>query len=370
MNNQRNHNCIGQRYNHWTVIDVVYNDNRKEYEWVCQCDCGNIVQQRVYNIRNGKSKHCRQCIGGIKKSSKKSQKIKKEKNAIDTHIGKIYGELTVLDEYYDKKRKARMFKCKCSCGGERIVRKYEVLNGSITHCGGKVHRMYKHNNDKIYIGKRYGSLTVQAFDYDKEKKVVLWVCKCDCGNIRTVVPNLVKNGSVKSCKECVQKTIIQNNKELNKTHGLSDTRIYHIWLGMRDRCKNPKNDSYKYYGGRGIKVCKEWNESFESFYKWVIENGYRDDLTIDRINNDGYYEPSNCRWATYKEQNNNKRKPKPRIYLTIDGIEKSLKEWSKESEFTTQAIVYRLNVKNMPPKEAVFGKRKAYTNYIKWGEDL
>lgn len=369
MNNQRNHDCVGQRYNHWTVIGVVYNENRKEYEWICECDCGNIVQQRVYNIRNGKSKHCRQCIDGVKKVPKNSQKNKKEQNTIDTYIGKTYGDLTVMKEYYDRKRKARMFKCKCSCGGERTVRRYEVLNGSITHCGNKIHRV-KRNDNKNYIGKRYGSLTIKDFKYDENKQMISWICECDCGKIRTVDPFRVKSGEISSCEECTKKKSAEKNRLLNTTHGLSHTRIYHIWLGMRDRCKNPKNDSYKYYGGRGIKVCKEWDESFESFYKWAIENGYRDNLTIDRINNDGCYEPSNCRWATYKEQNNNKRKPKPRIYLTIDGVEKSLKEWSEKSEFTIQAIVYRLNVKKMSPKEAVFGERKAYKHYVKWGSDL
>lgn len=368
MNNQRNHNCIGERYNHWTVIDVVYNENRKEYEWLCRCDCGNVVQQRVYNIRNGKSKHCRQCTDGIKKLPKNSQKIKKEHDAIDTHIGKIYGELTVLDDYYDRKRKARIFKCKCSCGKEKIVRRYEVLNGTIKHCGDMIHRVNKKNNNQKYIGKRYGSLTIEGFDYNEEKRLVLWICRCDCGNLRVVSPFRVKKGDVYACDECTEQRAKELNRIASTTHGLSGTRIYNIWIGMRDRCNNPKNDSYKYYGGRGIKVCEEWYKSFESFYKWAMSNGYKEHLTIDRINNDKGYEPDNCRWATYKEQNNNKRNN--RKNLMIDGVEKSLKEWSNESQFTIQAIVYRLNVKKMSPKEAIFGERKAYKHYVEWGNDL
>ena len=99
-------------------------------------------------------------------------------------------------------------------------------------------------------------------------------------------------------------------------HGMRNTRLYNIWRAMRQRCNNPQNNRYSVYGGRGISVCEEW-EVFENFYKWSMENGYKEDLTIDRKNTDGNYEPSNCRWATIKEQNRNKRYQRKLVFFLL-----------------------------------------------------
>lgn len=122
-------------------------------------------------------------------------------------------------------------------------------------------------------------------------------------------------------------------------HGLRHTRQYRIWLMMKNRCFNKRCDRYNDYGGRGITVCDEWRNDFKAFYDWAMSNGYSDELTIDRINNDGNYEPTNCRWITVKQQNRNSRHNK---LLTLNGVTHCLSEWCELTGLSKGCIQNRL----------------------------
>ena len=175
-----------------------------------------------------------------------------------------------------------------------------------TLCVGKDKMNTFRNQLEDITGRRYGMLEAIEFSHIGDDKHSVWVFKCDCGNIVEKRKCHVVSGQIRSCG-CLLNKARKIAGRKNKTHGMKNTRIYRIWNGMKDRCNNPKSCNARYYYDRGVTVCEEWGR-FEPFYKWAMENGYRDDLSIDRINPYGNYEPSNCRWATAKEQANNKRK--------------------------------------------------------------
>lgn len=154
-------------------------------------------------------------------------------------------------------------------------------------------------------------------------KPTLWNCKCDCGKTFVVRAYNLKSGNTKSCG-CLQKEIARASHE---KHNKTGTRLYYIWEHMKQRCTNPNDPAYNYYGGRGIKVCNEWTNDFQPFHDWAISNGYADNLTIDRIDVNGNYEPSNCRWITLKHQQRNKRN---NTKVLFKGYCKTVVEWAEE----------------------------------------
>ena len=166
------------------------------------------------------------------------------------------------------------------------------------------------------LGKKFNRLTVIARAENNKQGKARWLCKCDCGNIKIILGDSLKSGKTISCG-CAHSEISKIMQKQNCVkHNMSFTPLYKIWHSMKQRCYYKQNISYKYYGARGITVCNEWKDDFMSFYNWAINNGYKKGLSIDRINVEGNYEPTNCRWATAKEQANNRRPRKRRQDLT------------------------------------------------------
>lgn len=152
---------------------------------------------------------------------------------------------------------------------------------------------------KDISGNRYGKLVVIEYAWSK-KKQTLWRCKCDCGNEYIGTRDHLVSGNTRSCG-CLSG---------NQYHGMHETRLYRIYSAMCQRCYNPNNTGYKHYGGRGIKICDEWRNHINgriNFFKWAKENGYNENLSIDRIDVNGDYSPDNCRWVDRSVQGLNKR---------------------------------------------------------------
>lgn len=189
-------------------------------------------------------------------------------------------------------------------------------------------------------GQRFGKL-VALKDVGSNGNNILWKCKCDCGNNIIVPSSRLRSGNTKSCG-CLQIASVT-------THGKSKTRLYRIWHGMKTRCNLVQDKRYKDYGGRGIKVFHEWDTNFLSFYNWAIANGYKDNLSIDRIDNNGNYCPENCRWASAKQQMNNTRY---NHLVEYNNEVKTVREWAKTLNIPEQRLYHRLN-DGWPIKDAL-----------------
>lgn len=182
-------------------------------------------------------------------------------------------------------------------------------------------------------GKRFGKLTVIDRAPNSKNCETMWNCLCDCGNALVVRGHNLKQGTTKSCG-CSRK----DKRPYRETHGMSKTRLYRIWSLMRNRCECETSRAYHNYGGRGISVCEEWlNPS--NFFDWSLKNGYADNLSIDRIDNNGNYCPDNCRWVSRTVQSNNTRSNK---FYTIGEKTQTLAEWCREYNISYKSVHDRI----------------------------
>lgn len=156
-------------------------------------------------------------------------------------------------------------------------------------------------------GKKFNRLLAIKFVKCDRNHRAIWIFRCDCGKEKQIRADVVKSGESKSCGCYSMEVAKKHVRDYLTKHGMYKSRVYSCWSCMMQRCKNPNQKHYANYGGRGIKVCREWHDA-STFIKWALAHGYRDDLTLDRINNDGNYTPPNCRWSTRKEQAKNTRR--------------------------------------------------------------
>lgn len=234
--------------------------------------------------------------------------------------GMRFGRLIVVNRIEDHVSsggvKSVQWLCKCDCGNYTTALSRKLMLGRKTSCGCRM----QSDTGKKFVGKKFDMLTVLSKTEKRNPSgFILYECLCDCGNICYRPTHSLTNKKFHSCG--CQTMKYKNSKEY---HRMTNTRIYHIYYGMKTRCYNPqdKNDR-KYYAEKGIKVCQEWLDSFLVFYEWSMKNGYNDNMTIDRIDSSKDYCSENCRWITMRENLQNKSVV-PKYH--VDGLELTLSE--------------------------------------------
>lgn len=233
--------------------------------------------------------------------------------------GKRFGKLTVLEHCG-----SIFWKCKCDCGNIKIIRGQSLREGKTISCGCK--------KRKDLVGKRFGRLVViKRLGFINRQ--TYYECKCDCGNIVKVTSSNLTKGNSTSCG-CYAKELASQRQSIHK---MSNTRLYKIWEGIKQRCYNSHTKQFKYYGAKGISLCDEWF-SFENFKNWSLRNGYQDNLSIDRIDFNGNYCPNNCRWTNKAIQANN---TKTNIFITYKGQTETIANWSRKTNIKAATIYWR-----------------------------
>lgn len=189
-------------------------------------------------------------------------------------------------------------------------------------------------------GQDFGRLRVVKHAGTTADGHALWLCQCTCGKEVFVSGNALRRGNTKSCGCYNRDVSTARIVAKNTTHGGTGTRLFRIWSNMKTRCYNPNAINYDNYGGRGITVCDEWRDDFTTFREWALANGYTNSLTLDRIDNDRGYSPDNCRWATIKEQMNNRRS---NTVVSYGGEAHTVTEWAAIIGIAPDALLYRIN---------------------------
>ena len=249
--------------------------------------------------------------------------------------GERFGRLLVLCRAPNRK-KSTMWHCLCDCGSNVDVASTSLLGEHTKSCGcwGKESKGQWAKKDMI--GKKFGRLTVLEELPDRAYNRIMYKCLCDCGSTSVVAGQDLRQGKTKSCG-CLG----HKNKDVpHPRHGLTKHPLFHIWGGILQRCYTRTAKNYPNYGARGISVCDLWRYDFLSFYNWSMSNGWKQGLTLDRINPNGDYSPGNCRWVTQSVQNRNKRNSLPKFEW--NGESKYLQEWAAEYGINYSTVFSRV----------------------------
>lgn len=351
---------IGTMNGVYEITDITYDFNERGRNVTLKCSlCGKEIHRMVIKGRNKWSELIKYCpCQKVAEEKRKKEELEQKKNAEQekiikngkSMIGGEYGDYKIID--FEICGDTPTFTLECMQCGDIVKTNYQRVKANAKTFS----KCRKHGNqikfDESYIGRKKNFLTVRAITRLPNKHRA-FLCECDCGNTTVIEPTFWEQGIVKSCGCFYESLKLEHSEELD--------RLRRIYSGMIQRCYNKNSNGYENYGGRGISICPEWLNSREKFIDWSLSHGYANDLSIDRINVNGNYEPSNCRWADWVTQANNrrpqekwkKRKPRKLKSLTIDGETKPLREWYLIFNTSEPAVRYRMNKLGMTLEQAL-----------------
>ena len=258
----------------------------------------------------------------------------------NTSIKGVRSGSLVAIKYSGRKHNRSVWLCKCDCGNECFSYYTEINKGTKKYCSSNC----LCRNDLRY--KQFGDLTVIGFERKSSKR--LWRCKCVCGKEKLYRTNQLTKNNITNCG-CKRPILVK--------HGYYYHPLYKIWNGMKKRCYYKNSDSYKYYGARGIEVCNEWKSNPEVFIKWALQNGWKEGFSIERIDVDKNYEPSNVKWIPLSRQSRNKRNSH---WISYNGETKCLADWCDQYNLDYRLVNTRLR-RGWNTEKAFFQKKHQNT---------
>lgn len=319
----------GMTFGRWTVLEFAGHNKFGQKTWKCKCECGTIRIISGDLLLSRKSRSCG-CL---------QREIVSKVNFKDL-TGKKFGRLTVIRRVENRPRSPSgkagntRYECKCECGKTVVVDGGSLNSGVIKSCGCLKAEYASKLNFKDLTGQKFGRLTVIERD-SRTGECVYWKCKCECGNEIVVPSGSLISGHTKSCG-CFSR----ESAAIRLTKWAPDELpIIKRFHGMTTRCYNKNNPRYPNYGGRGIVVCDEWLKDPRKFVDWAKSHGFRQDLSIDRIDVNGPYSPDNCRWADIYTQASNKQRSSS---IQISKVKHLISKWAEETGQSYESLFDRL----------------------------